>query len=175
MGNHWEKNFDRSYLSKEGRYRILTCRYGYKVTNRTISSKICLCTLIVMSCIHTCKLEVRIFFLHWDMINQKFCPIGCPYKFYASPPTIVSIADKVHCVLLLEACVVCMCVNKCQTAVHVLLMGVVQMGLQVPTPLPCSHFISFHFIWLFILSSQHSWWAQEKNKVHSHHTILQYN
>ena len=22
MGNHWEKNFDQSYLSEEGRYRI---------------------------------------------------------------------------------------------------------------------------------------------------------
>ena len=29
------KKFDRSYLSEEGRYRILTRRYGYKVTDRT--------------------------------------------------------------------------------------------------------------------------------------------
>ena len=36
------------------------------------------------------------------MIDQNFCPSGCPYKFYASPPTIASIyyfdviADKAH-------------------------------------------------------------------------------
>ena len=35
MGNHQEKKFDGSYLSEKGRYRILTCRYGYKVTDRT--------------------------------------------------------------------------------------------------------------------------------------------
>jgi len=53
--------------------------------------------------IHTCELEFDIFFLHWDMIDQNFVPNGYPYKFYASPPTIVSIlffdviTDKVHC------------------------------------------------------------------------------
>ena len=30
MGNHWDKNFDRSYLGEERRYGLLTYRYGYK-------------------------------------------------------------------------------------------------------------------------------------------------
>ena len=35
IGNHWGKKINRSYLSEEGRYRILTGSYGYKVTDRT--------------------------------------------------------------------------------------------------------------------------------------------
>ena len=30
MDNHWDKNFDRSYLSEERRYGLLTHRYGFK-------------------------------------------------------------------------------------------------------------------------------------------------
>ena len=34
MGNHVEKNFEWQYLSQDGRYRVLTSRYSYKVAER---------------------------------------------------------------------------------------------------------------------------------------------
>ena len=39
-----------------------------------------------MPCIHTCKLEVDIFFLHWDMIDQFFFPHWLPIQILHKSP-----------------------------------------------------------------------------------------
>ena len=97
MGNHWEKNFDQSYLSGERRCRIVTHRYGYKAlqlirtNNFWIIFEIMLycCSISYLRSLPACELDFNIFLLCWDMIDQIFFPNGCPYKFYGSPPVTV--------------------------------------------------------------------------------------
>ena len=50
MGNHWDKNFDRSYLSEERRYGLLTYRYGYKALHLMRINKFWMIFKITLCC-----------------------------------------------------------------------------------------------------------------------------
>ena len=74
-GRLWE---EWSYLGQERRYRALTYRYGYNVSEGTQSSKLLKVTrnhFYALFQLYTSQLELDIFFLGQDMTIQIFLPI----------------------------------------------------------------------------------------------------
>ena len=91
--NIGENFFDPSYVSKERRYQIITYRHRYKVLKLMNINKFWMVFKIMLYCcsicsylIHTHELNFNIFLLRWDMIDQKFFPDDCPYKFLCKSP-----------------------------------------------------------------------------------------